>query len=234
MAVSKKKRQPFTWLQVTFAGMPFNFITAIDILGTFSFAVSGAFAAMEKKLDPLGVIIISFVTAIGGGTLRDLLLGDLPVAWLTNNTTAWVIAISAIAALFFGTTLKKLDKLLFLFDAVGLGLFTMIGIGKGIQHELSTGICIALGTITACFGGVLRDVLLNKVPLIFQKEIYASACIAGGLLFFLLHQPGMSENFDYIAGIITVFTVRLMAVRFKWSLPIFYSEGRVNRKKVRP
>lgn len=234
MAVSKKEVAIFIWQQVTFAGMQFNFITAIDILGTFSFAVSGAFAAMEKKLDPLGVIIISFVTAIGGGTLRDLLLGDLPVAWLTNNTTAWVIAISAIAALFFGTTLKKLDKLLFLFDAVGLGLFTMIGIGKGIQHGLSTGICIALGTITACFGGVLRDVLLNKVPLIFQKEIYASACIAGGLLFFLLHQPGMSENFDYIAGIITVFTVRFMAVRFKWSLPIFYSEGKINRKKVRP
>jgi len=202
--------------------MSFNFITVIDILGTFSFAVSGAFAAMEKKLDPLGVLIISFVTAIGGGSLRDILLGDLPVAWLTNNTTAWVIAISAVAAIFFGTTLKKFDKLLFLSDAIGLGLFTMIGIQKGIQHALSTGICVALGTITACFGGVLRDVLLNKVPLIFQKEIYATACIAGGLLFFLMRKLGLAENTGYVAGIVTVFMIRVLAVRFNWSLPLFY------------
>ena len=202
--------------------MTFNLITAIDILGTFSFAVSGAFAAMEKKLDPLGVLVISFVTAIGGGTIRDTLLGDFPVAWLTNNTIAWVIATSIITAIFFGSTLKKFDRLLFLFDAAGLGLFTMIGVQKGIQHGLSTGICITLGTITACFGGVLRDVLLNRVPLIFQKEIYALACIAGGILFFAMHKLLLPENVSYIAGIITVFITRLLAVRFNWSLPLFY------------
>jgi len=204
--------------------MTFNLITAIDILGTFSFAVSGAFAAMEKKLDPLGVLVISFVTAIGGGTIRDTLLGDFPVAWLTNNTIAWVIATSIITAIFFGSTLKKFDRLLFLFDAAGLGLFTMIGVQKGIQHGLSTGICITLGTITACFGGVLRDVLLNRVPLIFQKEIYALACIAGGILFFVMHKLLFAENasYSYIAGIITVFIIRLLAVRFNWSLPLFY------------
>jgi len=202
--------------------MSFNLIIAIDILGTFSFAISGAFAAMEKKLDPLGVLVISFVTAIGGGTIRDILLGDFPVAWLTNNTMAWVIAASIIIAVFFGSTLKKFDRLLFLFDAAGLGLFTMIGIQKGIQHGLSTGICITLGTITACFGGVLRDVLLNRVPLIFQKEIYASACIAGGLLFFIMHQMDMPDNANYVAGILAVFITRLLAVRFNWSLPLFY------------
>jgi len=202
--------------------MTFNLITAIDILGTFSFAVSGAFAAMEKKLDPLGVLVISFVTAIGGGTIRDTLLGDFPVAWLTNNTIAWVIATSIVTAIFFGSTLKKFDRLLFLFDAAGLGLFTMIGVQKGIQHGLSTGICITLGTITACFGGVLRDVLLNRVPLIFQKEIYALACIAGGILFFVMHKLLFAENASYVAGIITVFIIRLLAVRFNWSLPLFY------------
>ena len=202
--------------------MSFNLITAIDILGTFSFAISGAFAAMEKKLDPLGVLVISFVTAIGGGTIRDMLLGDFPVAWLTNNTMAWVIAASIVIAIFFGSTLKKFDRLLFLFDAAGLGLFTMIGIQKGIQHGLSTGICITLGTITACFGGVLRDVLLNRVPLIFQKEIYASACIVGGLLFFVMHQLDLPDNANYVAGILAVFITRLLAVRFNWSLPLFY------------
>ena len=218
---------------LTFACMPFNFITAIEILGTFSFAVSGAFAAMEKRLDPLGVLIISFVTAIGGGTIRDILLGDLPVAWLSDNTTAWVIAISAVVAIFFGSLLKKLDKLLFLFDAIGLGLFTMIGLQKGIQHGLSTGICIALGTITGCFGGVLRDVLLNKVPLIFQKEIYASACIAGGLLFFVMRKLQMAENPNYIAGIVTVFVIRLLAVRFNWSLPLFYLRRGSKKSKLK-
>ncbi len=202
--------------------MPFNFITLIDILGTFSFAVSGAFAAMEKKLDPLGVLIISFVTAIGGGTIRDVLLGDLPVAWLSGTTTAWAIAIGAVAAIFFGSILKKFDKLLTVFDAFGLGLFTMIGIQKGIQHGLSSGICITLGTITACFGGVLRDVLLNRVPLIFQKEIYASACIAGGLLFFIMRNGQLAAQPAYIATIITISMIRLLAVRFNWFLPLFY------------
>jgi uncharacterized membrane protein YeiH len=206
--------------------MSFNFITVIDILGTFSFAVSGAFAAMERRLDPLGVLIISFVTAIGGGTIRDVLLGDFPVAWLTNNTIAWVIATSTITAIFFSSTLKKFDKLLFLFDAAGLGLFTMIGIQKGLQHGLSTGICITLGTITGCFGGVLRDVLLNKVPLIFQKEIYASACIAGGILFFIMRKLQMADNPAYVAGILTTFIIRLLAVRFNWSLPLFYLPAR--------
>lgn len=206
--------------------MSFNFITVIDILGTFSFAVSGAFAAMERRLDPLGVLIISFVTAIGGGTIRDVLLGDFPVAWLTNNTIAWVIATSTITAVFFSSTLKKFDKLLFLFDAAGLGLFTMIGLQKGLQHGLSTGICITLGTITGCFGGVLRDVLLNKVPLIFQKEIYASACIAGGLLFFMMRKLQMADNLNYVVGILTTFIIRLLAVRFNWSLPLFYLPAR--------
>src|SRR5450432_704372 len=204
--------------------MSVSFISTVDILGTFSFAVAGAFAAMEKRLDPFGVLIISFVSAIGGGTIRDILLGNFPVSWLTETTAVLVILISCALALFFGTTLKKLDSVLFLFDAVGLGLFTMIGIQKGMDHGLHKGICIMLGTITGCFGGVLRDVLLNKVPLIFQKEIYASACIAGGILFFILLQFKIQINFSFIAGIVFTFLVRILAVRFNWSLPVFYTK----------
>jgi uncharacterized membrane protein YeiH len=113
---------------------------------------------------------------------------------------------------------------LFLFDAVGLGLFTMIGIHKGMDHGFHKGICIMLGTVTGCFGGVLRDVLLNKVPLIFQKEIYASACIAGGILFFVLLQFKIQVNFSFIAGIIFTFLVSVLAVIFNWSLPVFYKK----------
>jgi uncharacterized membrane protein YeiH len=202
--------------------MQLNFINIIDILGTFSFAAAGAFAAMEKKLDPFGVLIIAFVTAIGGGTIRDVLIGSFPVSWLSNSMAIWVILIAAVVTMLFGSYLKKLDKMLFLFDALGLGLFTVIGIEKGISYQLSPGICVALGTITGCFGGVLRDVLLNNVPLIFHKEIYALASIMGGILFFLVHDA-MDDSLAYLISILVVFITRVFAVQFDWSLPKFYS-----------
>lgn len=199
-----------------------NFILALDIAGTFAFAVSGAFAAMEKKLDPFGVIIIAFVTAIGGGTVRDLLIGDLPVTWLMNEMGIIVIIAAVVLAMLFSTILRRLSNLLFFFDAAGLGLFTLIGIEKGIANGFSPGICIALGTITGCFGGVLRDVLLNNVPLIFQKEIYASACIVGGIIYFLLQYFSVDAAFAQIIMIVLIVTIRLLAVRLKWSLPAVY------------
>jgi len=205
--------------------MPTQFLLTIDILGTFAFAVSGAFLAMEKKLDPFGVLVLSFVTAIGGGTLRDILIGNLPVSWLQNETASIVIFSSAIATMLFGVYLKKLTITLFLFDALGLGLFTIIGIELGVEKGFSTGICIALGTITACFGGVVRDVLLNNIPLLFRKEIYALACIAGGFIFFLLKKVSIDAAVSKILCILIIFTVRVLAVRFKWSLPQFYNKS---------
>lgn len=202
--------------------MHFSFLQLIDILGTFSFAVSGAFAAIEKRLDPFGVLILSFVTAIGGGTVRDVLLGDLPVAWLTNSIAIWVILIAATGTIFFTTYLKHFTTTLFLFDAMGLGLFTIVGLQKGLAHSLNPGICVALGTITACFGGVIRDVLLNNVPLIFRKEIYASACILGGIVYFLLPLIHIEETATRLICIILIFLIRVLAVKFKWSLPQLY------------
>lgn len=207
-----------------FENMPTNFLYIIDILGTFSFAVAGAFSAMEKKLDPFGVLVLSFVTAIGGGTLRDILIGNLPVGWLRNETATIVIFVSAIAAMFFSRYLKQFTTTLFLFDALGLGLFTIIGLEIGLSKDFSPGICIALGTITACFGGVIRDVLLNNVPLLFRKEIYAMACITGGLLYFLLDYLRIESNFSRIICIVSIFTIRVIAFRYKLSLPVFYSE----------
>jgi uncharacterized membrane protein YeiH len=204
--------------------MPTDFLYIIDILGTFSFAVAGAFSAMEKKLDPFGVLVLSFVTAIGGGTLRDILIGNLPVGWLTNETATIVIFVSAIAAMFFSRYLKQFTTTLFLFDALGLGLFTIIGLEMGLSKDFSPGICIALGTITACFGGVIRDVLLNNVPLLFRKEIYAMACIAGGLLYFLLEWLKVDSNIARIICIVAIFTTRVLAFRLKLSLPVFYNE----------
>ena len=203
-----------------------GFLELIDILGTFSFAVSGAFFAMEKKLDPFGVLILSFVTAIGGGTLRDMMIGDLPVGWLRDGTATVVIFIGAIGSMFFGQTLKKINATLFLFDALGLGLFTIIGIEKGIELNFSMGVCIALGTITASFGGVIRDVLLNNVPLVFRKEIYALASIIGGLCYYLLYHSSLNNDVAKIICILLILFIRLLAVKYKLSLPIFYSKNK--------
>lgn len=196
-----------------------NFLNIIDILGTFAFAVSGVFSALERKLDPFGILIISFVTAIGGGTIRDILVGNFPVNWLQNGDAILVIFVSAIATMILGSYLRKLSTALFLFDALGLGLFTIVGVEIGLKYGFSAGICVALGTISACFGGVLRDVLLNKVPLIFQKEIYALACIIGGTLYYFLYQWQLGTDVLQIICILVVFAIRIIAVRYKLSLP---------------
>src|ERR1700694_5258756 len=201
------------------ASMYPGFLNIIDILGTFAFAVSGAFSAMERKLDPFGTLIISFVTAIGGGTVRDVLLGNFPVNWLNNDSTIFIIFVSAIATMLFGSYLKQLTTALFLFDALGLGLFSIVGFEIAMKHHFGVGICIALGTISACFGGVLRDVLLNKVPLIFQKDIYALACIFGSTVYYLLYRTSLPIDLARIICILLIFAIRVLAVRFRLSLP---------------
>lgn len=200
-----------------------SFLNIIDILGTFAFAVSGAFSAMEKKLDPFGVLVLAFVTAIGGGTLRDVLIGDTPVGWLRNGTTTLIIVLAAVGTMLFGSMLRRFTGPLFLFDAFGLGLFTLVGVQKGLELQLSPGICVALGTITGSFGGVIRDVLLNNVPLVFRREIYASASIAGGLLYLLLRQIDLLEQFATIISILFIVLLRIVVVRYKLALPRFYA-----------
>ncbi|MEO8406186.1 MAG: TRIC cation channel family protein, partial [Chitinophagaceae bacterium] len=139
-------------------------------------------------------------------------------------TATIVIFASAIIAMFFSRFLKQFNTTLFLFDALGLGLFTIVGLEIGLSENFSSGICIALGTITACFGGVLRDVLLNNVPLLFRKEIYAMACIVGGLIYFLFEKMQIDKDMTRILCILIIFTVRVLAFRFKLSLPQFYSQ----------
>lgn len=201
------------------------FFEVIDILGTIAFAISGVLVAMEKRLDLFGVVIIAFVTAIGGGTLRDLLIGNTPVAWMQNLTYVLVILASVIFAILFVNHLKYLRKSLFLFDTIGIGLYTMVGIEKGLQAELLPIICVALGTMTASFGGVLRDILCNEIPVIFRKEIYATACILGGFSYFLFAQLPIVDAYANIAAILVVIGTRLLAVRFKLSLPSIYRNG---------
>jgi len=198
------------------------FYQTLDILGTIAFAISGVLVAMDKRLDLFGLLIIAFVTAIGGGTLRDLLIGNTPVVWMRDATYMITIGVTVVLAILFSGRLKYLRKSLFLFDTIGIGLFTMIGIEKGLEVGLLPIMCTALGTMTASFGGVLRDILCNEIPVIFRKEIYATACIMGGLSYFLLDALGSPDKYSYIVAILVVILIRLLAVRFGISLPNIY------------
>ncbi|HSD14555.1 MAG TPA: trimeric intracellular cation channel family protein [Flavobacterium sp.] len=191
----------------------------LDILGTMAFAVSGALTAMNKRMDPFGVFIIAFVTAVGGGTLRDVLIGRTPVGWMLNLNYVYIIILGFVLAMLFRKKLDRFSTSLFLFDTIGLGVFTLIGLEKGLEVDLHPVICIALGTMTACFGGVTRDILCNEIPVIFHKEIYATICIIGGVFFFFLKRIEFPEELIYLATSLLIIAIRLMAVIFHWSLP---------------
>ena len=198
----------------------FSVTFVIELLGTIAFTISGAFSAMQKRLDAFGVVVIAFITAIGGGTIRDVLIGYTPVSWMRDLNGPILITITAIAAILFKKYIKNFKVTLFLFDAVGLGLFTLIGIQNGVDAGLSHGVCVILGTITGCFGGVLRDILLNNIPLIFRKEIYATACITGGAIYFGLVNL-IDPNWAKVIAITFICGIRILAVRYDLKLPVW-------------
>jgi uncharacterized membrane protein YeiH len=191
----------------------------LDFIGTTAFAMSGALTAINKRLDPFGVFIIAFVTAVGGGTLRDILIGRTPVTWMLDLTYVYLIICGFILAIVFRKKLDRLRTSLFLFDTIGLGVFTLIGLERGIMWGLHPIICIALGTMTACFGGVIRDILCNDIPVIFRREIYATICILGGIIFFTLKEINLNQDVLYIITSSIMISIRLLAVKYKWYLP---------------
>jgi uncharacterized membrane protein YeiH len=191
----------------------------LDLIGTLAFAISGALVSIDKKMDLFGVFIITFVTALGGGTLRDVMIGRTPVGWMLNIDYIYVIITGFIVTLLFKQLIEKFKIYLFIFDTIGLGVFTLIGLEKGINIGLHPIICIALGTMTACFGGVIRDILCAEIPVIFKKEIYATICILGGIVFFILRKFNLNSDVLYLTTSLVIISVRVMAVRFKWYLP---------------
>lgn len=191
----------------------------LDIIGTMAFAMSGALTAMNKKMDSFGVFIIAFVTAVGGGTLRDIMIGRTPVGWMLDLTYVYVIIIGFVLAIIFRKKFDMFRTSLFLFDTIGLGVFTLIGLEKGINIDLHPAICVALGTMTACFGGVIRDILCTEIPVIFRREIYATICILGGIVFFILREFDLDKDVLYLTTSLFIIFIRLMAVKFKWYLP---------------
>ena len=195
-----------------------SWIYLLDIIGTLVFAISGALAAIEKKFDIVGAFILALVTAVGGGTLRDLLIGQAPVSWMKDLNYVWIISIAVFLAIFFKESILKLRRGMFLFDTIGIGLFTILGLQKTLIIGLSPVIAILMGVVSAVFGGVIRDVLSNEVPLIFRKEIYASACVVGGVLFLCLETISGYTQANMLVSIFVVFLIRYFSIKYHWTL----------------
>lgn len=197
-----------------------EFIYALDLAGTFVFAISGAITAAEKRLDPFGAVVIALVTAVGGGTVRDVLIGATPVGWLRDTNYLTLVALALPVTLVFKNVILRLRRTMFLFDTIGIGLITIMGLQKALEAGLSPTIAIVMGTVSAVFGGVVRDTLCNEIPLIFRKEIYATACLSGGGLYFCLREISVADSVATMMAIGFVIAIRILAVRLNWSLPV--------------
>ncbi|MDX1348137.1 MAG: trimeric intracellular cation channel family protein [Thiomicrorhabdus chilensis] len=194
----------------------------LDLLGTVVFAITGLLAARRKQLDLFGAIVIAMVTAIGGGTVRDLII-DVPVFWTQNDIYIYVVVIAALL-LFFLARFKRLPvKLLLFLDALGLAVFTVIGTQKAMALGFSDPIAIMTGIMTGVVGGVIRDVLVGEVPLVFRKEIYATASFVGASLLLVLIEAGVTVDWAVMTSILVVLTMRVWAIVFNVELPVFIS-----------
>lgn len=191
----------------------------LDMIGTVAFAASGAWVGVRKEMDLFGVIALAMVTAIGGGTLRDLLLGDLPPFCLQNEIYFWIPVITAILVFTLHRHLPHLMQPLLYLDAIGLGTFVVIGTSKALLFETGPFGAVLMGVLTGTAGGVIRDVLANEVPLILRQEIYASACIFGGVLLVILTRLESPEQINLLLVAGSVILIRILAIRHNWSLP---------------
>ncbi|MDE6827283.1 trimeric intracellular cation channel family protein [uncultured Alistipes sp.] len=196
-----------------------TFFTFIEILGTLAFAISGIRLASAKRFDWFGAYVVGFTTAIGGGTVRDLMLSLTPF-WMLDPTYLVVTAVALLSVIAFGRYVIRFNNTFFIFDAIGLGLFTVVGIEKTLSAGFPLWVGVIMGTITGAAGGVLRDILINEEPLIFRKEIYALACVFGGLVFWLCQLIGLGVGATEVATASSVILARIVAVHYGLKLPI--------------
>lgn len=206
-----------------------TFVDIIDYLGTFAFAMSGIRLASQKKFDLFGAFIVGMATAVGGGTLRDVMLGQSPF-WMRH----WIyFAITGFALLLFvvlGKQINKISNTIFLFDTIGLGLFTVVGIQKTLDAGFPLWTANLMGMFTGAAGGVIRDILINEVPLIFRRDIYAMACFAGGIFYSWGVHEGLPIEACAIGCAMAVIIIRLLGVMFHWQLPVLHSSPEAEAK----
>ncbi len=196
------------------------FIYILDLFGTMAFAVTGAFKAIEHKSDIVGIIILATITGVAGGTIRDIVLGEFPTNSISDPAYVIITVATAVVIFFLYSHLKKHWNVFLKFDAIGLGVFTIIGATFAFNIFGLNYLAMALaGILTAIGGGILRDVFVNQVPIVFIKELYASASFVGVTIFYLLLLAGIELYVATIAGIIITTGLRLVAMKYNWNLP---------------
>ena len=192
---------------------------AFELAGTFFFAVSGVLATEDKDRNWFGVAFTGFVTAIGGGSLRDMLLGSYPLVWIGDVNFLYAIIVGLIISFIFFSGLARLKRTMLLFDMVGIALFTIIGVEKALSLGVRPEIAAIMGMFTAVMGGVIRDTLANKTPVIFNKEIYATACLAGAILYLILYGFSVPRNINFPISSALIILIRILAIKFHVELP---------------
>ena len=197
-------------------------IYLLDMFGTAVFAASGVLLAGRLRMDPFGVVVLASVTAIGGGTIRDMALGATPVFWITDTNYLWVIFLTCLISMLAIRRPRQMPwYILPVADAIGLAVFVAIGVEKALRFGATPMVAVIMGVITGCGGGVIRDVLAREIPMVLRTEVYATACIIGGIV----HTTALTMEVDTavatLAGIITTLSIRLAAIRWHLSLPTF-------------
>lgn len=198
-----------------------TFLYPLELLGTFFFAISGALAIKDHHDDLFGAGFLGFVTAIGGGTLRDMMLGSYPLVWIGNIHFLYAIFAGVLVAYFFFKSLVRLKRTFLIFDTLGISFFTILGVEKALSLGVRPEIAAIMGMFSAVMGGVIRDTLTNETPVLFRKEIYATACLAGAILYLLLFRFGVDRDINMVVSILMILVIRLLAVRFGLALPNF-------------
>lgn len=196
-----------------------DLLLLFDYIGTVAFAISGTITAAQKRFDIFGAAFCGFVTAVGGGTLRDMMLGSTPVAWMQNMNYFWLIIAGVLVTVIFGKQVMKLKRTLFLFDTIGIAVFTILGMKKALMMGISPAMAVMMGLSSAVVGGIIRDTLCNEVPLIFHREVYATACIIGALTYLALNRIGVSEVVCEIATVLVIIAIRVVVVKLDIALP---------------
>ena len=198
-----------------------DFVNWCDYLGTLAFAISGIRLAAGKGLDWFGAYVVGFVTAVGGGTIRDILL-DIKPFWLVQPSYLIITALGLIFTIIFRRQVVRLNHSLFVFDAIGLGLFVVVGVAKSYAAGFPWWVAVIMGTVTGSFGGLLRDVLINETPLIFCTDFYASACVLGSIIYVLMGRySSLPIEWVQFISAISVFIFRVLAVVLHIQLPTF-------------
>ncbi len=192
---------------------------ALELIGTYVFAISGALAIEDHDHDLFGAGFTGFITAIGGGSLRDILLGAYPLVWIGNVWFLYAIFAGILTTFVFYKTVSKLKRTLFLFDSVGIAFFTVLGVEKALSLGFRVEIAAIMGMFSAVMGGVIRDTLTNEIPVLFRKEIYASACLTGAIIYLIFNYWGMERDINLIISLSIIICIRLLAVKYNLSLP---------------